>query len=350
MSTEHGVEASFGMYGANIGGPARERSGVALEGQKQQGSIGSYHYPDNLARSIRHTGRILIEMIPKIYDTQRVARILGEDGEPSSAYLNPEQETAVMEGLIGGKKQQSYNLNVGKYDVTVTVGPSWTTKRQEGAAMMTEAMRSNPELTTVMGDLYFKSLDVPYADQIAKRMKAVLNPAVAQAEAQGEQADPKSQAMLAQIDQGMQMIQQKAAELQQAAQEVEQMKAAAEKEISGSDAMKKEVESSRRILAAESSRFAAEVKAAEAEFRVKDMEQTMIDDNENQEQTALQMIAASLENLSQELAALNKVMEQTMDITAQNGAALSRMSDSDSAYRQHVSSIADQILQNDKPH
>ena len=227
MNTEHGIEATLGMYGPSVGGPARERSGVALEEQKQQGQIGNLHYPDNLARSILQAGRVMLEWIPQVYDTERVARILGEDESVDKAYLNPEQETAVMERQddLGQSQGKSYNLTIGKYDVTVSTGPAFQTKRQEAAAQMTDVLKSKPELMQVIGDLVFRNLDWPGSDEIADRLKAMLPPQIQALEAKGKngQIDPRMQAMMQQIEQAGQQIEQKAQQLGQAEQQIKAM-------------------------------------------------------------------------------------------------------------------------------
>lgn len=262
LNTEHGVEASVGMYGPSVGAKSQERSGIALQEQKAQGMIGNLHFSDNLAQSIRHTGRILLEWIPKIYDTERVARILGEDGIPDMAYLNPEQEFAVMprKDALGREIGQSYNLNVGTYDVTVSTGPSWTSKRQEGAAMMSEATKNNPELMGAIGDLYFRALDVPYADQIADRLKAMLPPPIQQMEANKDKKplDPKVQAALTQIDQATIVLQEKEEVLKQAEGEIETEAAkviadrsAVKNEKQAVDAEKQAIASAKQVLSAE---------------------------------------------------------------------------------------------------
>lgn len=263
MNTEHGIESAVGMYGPSIGGPARERSGVALDAQKEQGSVGNFHFADNQARAIRHTGRIIVEMIPKIYDTQRIARIIGEDGTPEMAHLNPDQETAVAprKNSVGEAVGDSYNLNVGKYDVTITVGPSWSTKRQEGAQMMTEALKSNPELTQIIGDLYFKSLDVPYADKIAERLKAMLPPPIQEMEANKDKkpVDPRVTAMMQQIEQQAQELQARGQALVQAEQELKQeaMKVGADKSAVASAQVKLDAE--RKVFMADAARVKTEI-------------------------------------------------------------------------------------------
>src|SRR5690606_37970090 len=130
MGAADDIKSTFGQFDASLGQQSNETSGKAILARQREGDTATYHYLDNLSKSIRHTGRILIDMIPRIYDTQRVARIIGEDGKPDLVGLNPDQGTPVEKSQDPNARiKKIYNLGVGRYDVTVTVGPSFTTKR-----------------------------------------------------------------------------------------------------------------------------------------------------------------------------------------------------------------------------
>ncbi|MBV5277070.1 hypothetical protein JZU56_04530, partial [bacterium] len=104
---------------------SNERSGKAILAREKQGDVGTYHYVDNLARAIRHITRQIVDMIPKIYDTQRIARIIGVDGEVDMVKFNPSQAEPVKEirDQMGALIEKVYNPSVGTYDVMVTTGP-----------------------------------------------------------------------------------------------------------------------------------------------------------------------------------------------------------------------------------
>lgn len=210
QNTEHDVQASLGMYQASLGAESNEKSGKAILARQREGDTATFHYIDNLSRSIRHAGRILVDLIPKIYDTQRVARILGEDGTPDKARLDPEQEEAVREIRTGEGLQKIYNLTVGKYDVTVSTGPSYTTKRQEAAEAMVQVLQGNPELMQIIGDLAFKNMDWPGADEIAERLKKMLPPQLQEQDENGEpngQPNAEAMAMIEQLKAALQEAQ-----------------------------------------------------------------------------------------------------------------------------------------------
>jgi len=174
------IKSATGQYNASLGMTSNERSGKAILARQREGDIGTYHYVDNLARAIRHIGRQLVDLIPKIYDTERIARIIGEDGEPSTVKMNPMQEEPVkrivdQEGVL---IEKIYNPAVGKYDVRVITGPGYATKRQEALESMAQLLQGNPQLWQVAGDLFVKNMDWPGAQDLAKRFKKTIDPKV----------------------------------------------------------------------------------------------------------------------------------------------------------------------------
>jgi hypothetical protein len=219
---EHDIQSAIGMFKASLGQESNEKSGRAIMARQKEGDTSTFHFSDNLARSISHCGRMIVEMIPKIYDTQRTLRIIGKDGTPDYAKVDPEQDDAVseMQDLTGAMKKV-YNLGVGLYDVTVTVGPSYNTKRMEAADAMTQILQGNPDLMKIIGDLYFKSMDMPFSDEIAERMKKLLPPELHE---QQDGQPPIPPQIQQQMQQAQQMIQQLDHVVQQMQQENDQLK------------------------------------------------------------------------------------------------------------------------------
>jgi len=267
------IKATMGMYDASMGNHESNQSGRAILSQQRQASTGNFHFSDNLARSLRHAGRIIIEMIPKIYDTQRIARIIGEDGEPKNVQLDPNQPQAKMQQENEqGEIKSIYNLGVGKYDVTVAVGPSYATKRQEAAESMMAFVQADPQVLQIAGDLIVKNMDWPGADEIAKRMKLMLPPQIQQAEkAESEekpQIDPQMEQQMNQMADQMQHMSealQQAQSEQQVKMQEQQMKM---QELEQSRILKlKEIDEANEIK-----RFEAETKRMqiEADIAIKD--------------------------------------------------------------------------------
>ena len=146
--------------------PQGNISGKALMGQQQQIDLSNFHYFDNLTRSIRHTGKIILDLIPKIYDRERVLRIIGADGQPEMVTLN---ERKVDE--LGVEKVLN-DVTIGEYDVVMDTGPGYQSKRLEAVNAMMPLLANNEQLFQIAGDLVFRNMDFPGADVIADRLAA----------------------------------------------------------------------------------------------------------------------------------------------------------------------------------
>lgn len=204
MGASDDIKSETGQYDASLGQKSNETSGRAIMARQREGDTANYHYVDNLARAVRHVGRIILGMIPQIYDTKRVARIIGEDQEPSNAILDPQgQEPLQEQPQDGGEIQRIFNPMIGTYDVYATTGPGFTTRRMEAVDAMTQMTQANPALWQVIGDLLVKNMDWPGADDMAKRLRATLLPQVQQElEQDGQEPIPP------QVQQAMQAMQQ----------------------------------------------------------------------------------------------------------------------------------------------
>ena len=180
MGAADDIKGTTGQYDASLGIGGNERSAKAIIAREKQGDVGTYHYVDNLARAVRHITRQIVDLIPKIYDTQRIARIIGVDGDVNMVKINPMQPEPVKEirGMDGSLIEKIYNPGVGTYDVMVTTGPGYMTKRQEALDAMSQILQANPQLWTVAGDLFIKNMDWPGAQEMAARFKKILDPKV----------------------------------------------------------------------------------------------------------------------------------------------------------------------------
>jgi hypothetical protein len=151
-------------------------------------------------------------LIPKIYDTQRIARIIGEDGETKMVKINPDQDQPVNKivderGIV---MEKIYNPGVGKYDVVATTGPGYATKRQEALEAMAQLLQGNPQLWTVAGDLFVKNMDWPGAQEMAKRFAKTIDPKLmsdGEDNPELQAAQQQMQAMGQEMEQMHQMIQ-----------------------------------------------------------------------------------------------------------------------------------------------
>jgi hypothetical protein len=205
------IKSTTGQYNASLGMGSNERSGKAILARQREGDVGTYHYGDNLARGVRHIVRQLVDLIPKIYDTQRVARIIGMDGETKMVKIDPSQEEPVkkimQDDIVIDK---IYNPNVGKYDVVVATGPGYATKRQEALEAMAQLLQGNPSLWAVAGDLFVKNMDWPGAQEMAKRFAKTIDPKLMEdgdKPPELQAAEQQIQAMGQELDQLHQMLQ-----------------------------------------------------------------------------------------------------------------------------------------------
>lgn len=242
------IKASTGIFGAALGEPSNEKSGKAIIERKAESDISTLDYIDNLSIAIRQTGRILIDLIPHTYDTARVQRILGDDGEPKMVKFDPSQ-TVARQDSPDKRYEGIYNPGVGRYDVEVQVGPSYATKRQQAAENMAQILQGNPALWQTAGDIFARNLDWPGADQLAERLEKMVPPELKEDDDDEQAIPPEAQQMIQRLDQTIQAM---AAEMEQlqakAAQtEASETKAKADMRRADIDAYKAETERMRLL-------------------------------------------------------------------------------------------------------
>lgn len=205
MAAADGIKATLGMFNPSLGQESSAKSGKAILAQQAQGDNATFHFVDNLQSSIRHVGRCLVDLIPKVMSKPMIARVLGEDDTPKLVPINQMSVKKGKDYFPVGKEngEEKYiDLNQGRYDVVCSVGASFQTKRQEMVAFFQELYRAMPQAAAYTADIFFKNLDVPEADVLAERMKALLppevkgdDPAQAQLQAAGQQIQGMQQAM-----------------------------------------------------------------------------------------------------------------------------------------------------------
>ena len=164
------LKSTTGIHDASLGAKSNETSGRAIFARQREGDTANYHFSDNLERALHYAGRILIDLIPKVYDSQRVIRIMGEDDSEDFVPINHVMYSA------DGTPQMVNDLSTARFDVRVTIGPSYSTKRMETAASLMEFLKAIPNAAPLISDLIAKSLDFPGADEVAKRLKNTIPP------------------------------------------------------------------------------------------------------------------------------------------------------------------------------
>jgi hypothetical protein len=193
------IKATTGIYDASLGSTSNERSGKAILARQREGNTSNFHFTDNAAKAMKHCCRIIVDMIPEIYDTERAIRILGNDMKEKVITINKEYDA---EGKI-------YDLTVGRYDVLAETGPSYLSKRQETADTIRNLGQNDPVMIQTTRDLLAKYIDMPL--EIVERLRKTIdpkliddnknqNPAILQSQLQ------QAQAQLQQLDQVIQKM------------------------------------------------------------------------------------------------------------------------------------------------
>ena len=164
------MKATTSIYDASLGNRSNEVSGKAITARMRGADIANFVFHDNLKRALEFTGDILVDLIPKIYDTDRQIMVLNKLGEDKTIFVNQ----AVID-VATGKEVIINDLSVGKYKVIIKTGPSFTTQRIEAAESMMDFVRTSPQTAELVMDLIAENQDWPGAGKIAKRLKKILD-------------------------------------------------------------------------------------------------------------------------------------------------------------------------------
>ena len=161
------IKSATGVFDANMGAQGNETSGVAIRGRQFQGEMGNFEFQDQLVDSMELAGRVCIDMIPNVYDTERTIRIIGEDEREEVVAVNK----TLMDGATG-EYVKTMDLNVGSYDIKVSSGPSYTTRKQETAEQLSTIVAQNPAMSELVGDVLFKNMDLVGGDEVISRLRS----------------------------------------------------------------------------------------------------------------------------------------------------------------------------------
>lgn len=197
------MKGTTGLYDENLGNRSNAESGVAIQRRTTQGQISNFHFIDNLSKSMRHAGRIIVNWIPQVYNEAQTVRILGDDGEVSMVQIN---QVFKENGV-----DKAHFLDLGTYDVTVDTGPSYQTKRQEAVASMIDFTKVAPQYAGGIADLMVGNMDWPMAKECAARIKKMLPANITD---DGKDEIPQqAKAQMAQMNQMVQIMSKQNAEL-----------------------------------------------------------------------------------------------------------------------------------------
>ena len=167
------MKATTSLHDASMGARSNEVSGKAILARQREGDVANFHFHDNLKRAVKFCGDILLDLIPRIYDTERQIVITNEmDEEEMITFNQSEVDIATGETIIIN------DLSSGRYKAVVTAGPSFTTQRIEAAESMLDFVRTAPNTAAFVMDLIAEVQDWPGALKIAKRLKKLLPPGI----------------------------------------------------------------------------------------------------------------------------------------------------------------------------
>lgn len=227
--SDNDLKATGGFHDASLGQRGPQESGRALRARQQQDEMSNSHYLDNLARSIRQVGRIFVDLIPKIYDTARVLRIIGIDEQERTVMVFSGEENQPPDGQpqqLPAGVQGVYDLGLGRYDVSVSVGPSFQSRRQEAVDSLVQFVQAYPNAFPLIGDLLAENMDWPGAKQVSERLKKMLPPQL-QDQPNLQNLPPEVQQRLQQVEMQLQQVTQAYQQAQEAIQ-TDQVKRQAE--------------------------------------------------------------------------------------------------------------------------
>ena len=217
------MKSTTGIYDAALGNRSNETSGVAIGARVEQGNQATYHFTDNLEHSLEHAGRVILDMIPKIYDTERTLRLMGEDGTETEMEINKPAVSYAGEQMIYNDLTQMKLKSV-----RVIMGPSYASRRQEAVSQLTQLIQAMPQLGQISGDIIARNMDVEGAEELAQRAKALLPPQLLHMEDPQAVAAPPQDPMAEMQAQGQAQAMQ--FELQSAEATASQQQAKAEQE------------------------------------------------------------------------------------------------------------------------
>jgi hypothetical protein len=316
------MKAIVGIFDPALGDDkSQEVSGVAIRRRQRQSDVGVFHFLDNLNRAVRHTGRVLIDLIPHVYSGKRIIRILGEDNRAQNIPLGQPTQAPQIAGQPPAMNKV-FDLSVGQYDVVVKAGPSYGTRREEAAEQQIAFMSAVPQMAPLMTDILAENLDWPQSDKLKQRIEQQManpppNPEMIKAQAQ-QQIEQAKAAAAAQVEQAKIQAEGQRAQIQ-AGVEIEKAKALSQVELA------KSAEDNKAKAAIEGAKINSQEKIKAAELQARRQEKLL-------------ELAAGILAAKQGAMGRNLTNESTLD---QSGQAVADTGDINSV-AQEIESVAQQ--------
>jgi hypothetical protein len=255
-----------GQYQAQMGENENAKSGVAINQRQRQGDRATFHFVDGLTVGTRHTGKQLIDLIPKIYDTKRVLNIQAKDGTTINLTIDPKAPQALEKKLPDNPDDAAnqkivemiFNPNIGKYSVISDAGPSFATRRQEAFNALTQIAANNKEFMGIAGDILWKVADFPEAQVLAERYRKIIPPNIS-GDAPNPQLTQAMQQAAQQIEQQLAVITKQQKDLEDKTREldIKERQVALQENVAGNESILKQVQEIRADFDAITKRITA---------------------------------------------------------------------------------------------
>jgi len=149
------------IHEAALGMPSNEVSKVAIQQRQMVSDVGTYVYVDRRRIADQRCAKNINELIPHIYDTKRMVTVIGRDNK-------------LIMTVINDPSQPNSDVTIGKYGVTVTVGPASETKRALANEQMMAFVNALPQTAEPVMHLIAEAQDWPMSGQFANIFKTII--------------------------------------------------------------------------------------------------------------------------------------------------------------------------------
>lgn len=196
---EHDIQSAMNVYKASLGDQSSEISGRAINARTAQANIAGFNYTDMFEYALVYSAKVLIDIIPHVYDSERIIRIRGEGDTERSVPINARPDSPIMkqgkfdkEFLVQTDHSEYINdIGIGKYDVVATIGAAYATQREEALDTLIKVLEMMPKLADASPDLVVALLDMPMSDELLKRAKKLVPPGLRTLEPGEEEPKPQ---------------------------------------------------------------------------------------------------------------------------------------------------------------
>lgn len=164
---------STGLYPARMGNNGDEASGKAIDARTRQGSYTTYVFFNSINRAIATGGAIVNEMIPRVYDTERVMALMTPDEGMKNITVNKEMDEY--------GEQVDNDIRKGTYEVRLKPGPSYEGQKEQALQSLRDVLAADPTAFNLIADLYADNLPLANTIEIKNRLKTRVPPEIIEA-------------------------------------------------------------------------------------------------------------------------------------------------------------------------